>query len=90
MTATRPRQLHLNINALHSGFVPSAWRLPESEPDAFIDVHHYVRLARIAEVGKRIGKIAGDLPKDHLICMNMCGRGDKDIFTVAEMLGVDL
>lgn len=52
MTAPRPRQLHLNINALHSGFVPSAWRLPESAPDAFIDVHHYVRLARIAEAGK--------------------------------------
>jgi tryptophan synthase beta chain len=37
-----------------------------------------------------VAKIAGDLPKDHLICMNMCGRGDKDIFTVAGMLGVAL
>ncbi len=35
-------------------------------------------------------KIAPDLPKDHIICMNMCGRGDKDIFTVADALGVDL
>ena len=35
-------------------------------------------------------KIAPDLPKDHLICMNMCGRGDKDIFTVAKALGVDM
>ena len=35
-------------------------------------------------------KIAGDLPKDHIIVMNMCGRGDKDIFTVARHLGVDL
>ncbi len=35
-------------------------------------------------------KIAGDLPKDHIICMNMCGRGDKDIFTVAEALGIEL
>ena len=34
-------------------------------------------------------KIAGDLPPEHLICMNMCGRGDKDIFTVAKALGVD-
>ncbi len=25
--------------------------------------------------------------KDHLMVMNMCGRGDKDIFTVAEHLG---
>ena len=37
-----------------------------------------------------VGRIAGALPKDHLICMNMCGRGDKDIFTVAEALGQDI
>jgi tryptophan synthase beta chain len=35
-------------------------------------------------------KIAPTLPKDHLIVMNMCGRGDKDIFTVARALGVDM
>jgi tryptophan synthase beta chain len=27
---------------------------------------------------------------DQLIVMNLCGRGDKDIFTVAEALGVTL
>ncbi len=37
-----------------------------------------------------VSKIAGDLPKDHIICMNMCGRGDKDIFTVAEALGTEI
>ncbi|WP_454742473.1 LLM class flavin-dependent oxidoreductase [Cupriavidus necator] len=53
MTAASPqRQLHLNLNALHSGFVPSAWRLPASDPRAFFDVQHYVRLARSAEAGK--------------------------------------
>jgi tryptophan synthase beta chain len=35
-------------------------------------------------------KIAPALPKDTLIVMNMCGRGDKDIFTVARHLGVAL
>jgi tryptophan synthase beta chain len=35
-------------------------------------------------------KIAPKLPKDHLLVMNLCGRGDKDIFTVAEKLGVKL
>ncbi len=35
-------------------------------------------------------KIAPTLPKDHIIVMNMCGRGDKDIFTVAKHLGVDM
>jgi tryptophan synthase beta chain len=37
-----------------------------------------------------VAKIAPDLPPDHLIVMNMCGRGDKDIFAVAEHLGVEL
>jgi tryptophan synthase beta chain len=35
-------------------------------------------------------KIAPTLPKEHVIVMNMCGRGDKDIFTVARHLGVDV
>ena len=34
-----------------------------------------------------VATIAPDLPKDHIIVMNMCGRGDKDIFTVAKLLG---
>ncbi len=37
-----------------------------------------------------VAKIAGDLPKDHIMVMNMCGRGDKDIFTVARALGWDM
>jgi tryptophan synthase beta chain len=32
-------------------------------------------------------KLAPQKPVDHLMVMNMCGRGDKDIFTVAEHLG---
>ena len=35
-------------------------------------------------------KIAPTLPAETLIVMNMCGRGDKDIFTVAGHLGVKL
>ena len=35
-------------------------------------------------------KIAPDLPRDHLLVMNLCGRGDKDVFAVAERLGVSL
>lgn len=37
-----------------------------------------------------VGKIAPQLPKDHLLVMNMCGRGDKDVFAVAEHLNIDL
>ena len=37
-----------------------------------------------------VARVAPDLPKDHIMCMNMCGRGDKDIFSVAEALGAEL
>jgi tryptophan synthase beta chain len=35
-------------------------------------------------------KIAPGLPQDHLLVMNLCGRGDKDIFTVAKKLGMEI
>jgi tryptophan synthase beta chain len=37
-----------------------------------------------------VAKLAPTLPKDHLMVVNLCGRGDKDIFAVAEHLGVKL
>ena len=30
------------------------------------------------------------LPKDNLLVMNMCGRGDKDVFAVAGYLGMEI
>jgi len=38
----------------------------------------------------KVMEIAPTKPAGHLMVMNMCGRGDKDIFTVAEHLGVKL
>ncbi len=37
-------------------------------------------LAKVLELAPKRGR-------DHLMVMNMCGRGDKDIFAVAEILG---
>jgi tryptophan synthase beta chain len=37
-----------------------------------------------------VAKIAGSYPRDHLLVLNMCGRGDKDIFAVAKHLGIDM
>ena len=37
-----------------------------------------------------VGRIAPKLPKDHLIVVNLCGRGDKDIFAAAKHLGTKL
>jgi tryptophan synthase beta chain len=38
----------------------------------------------------QVAKLAPTMPKEAIILMNLCGRGDKDIFTVAEALGVKL
>ena len=38
----------------------------------------------------RVGEVAKDLGPDKLIIMNLCGRGDKDVFSVAEALGVEI
>ena len=35
-------------------------------------------------------KLAPKLPKDNLLVMNLCGRGDKDLFTVAKHLGMKI
>lgn len=35
-------------------------------------------------------RAAGDLPKDHICVLNLSGRGDKDIFTVASALGEEI
>jgi tryptophan synthase beta chain len=37
-----------------------------------------------------VAKIAPTLPADHIIVVNLSGRGDKDIFTVADALGVKI
>jgi tryptophan synthase beta chain len=38
----------------------------------------------------KVIELAPKKAKDHLMVMNLCGRGDKDIFTVAEHLGKGL
>jgi tryptophan synthase beta chain len=35
----------------------------------------------------KVIELAPEKPQEHLMVMNMCGRGDKDIFAVAEHLG---
>ena len=40
----------------------------------------------LAEVIKRAPRMG----KDKIIVMNLCGRGDKDVFTVGKALGVDM
>lgn len=38
----------------------------------------------------QVMKMAPKMSKDQILVMNMCGRGDKDVFTVAEALGFEI
>ena len=61
--------------------------------DAFQFCAKYEGILPALEPSHALGhviKIAPKLNKDHIIIMNLCGRGDKDVFTVAEALGVKL
>ena len=37
-----------------------------------------------------VSKLAPTMSRDQIIVMNLCGRGDKDLFTVAKALGMEL
>lgn len=37
-----------------------------------------------------VTKLAPTMAKDQIIVMNLCGRGDKDLYTVAEALGWEI
>ncbi|MEV0355233.1 LLM class flavin-dependent oxidoreductase [Nocardia sp. NPDC050697] len=56
------RQLHLNAFLMSVGHHEAAWRLPESDPHAHIDIDHYVALARTAERGKLDSIFFADSP----------------------------
>jgi tryptophan synthase beta chain len=38
----------------------------------------------------RVGEVAQELGSGGLMILNLCGRGDKDVFSVAKALGVDV
>ncbi|MGD0559342.1 MAG: NtaA/DmoA family FMN-dependent monooxygenase [Streptosporangiaceae bacterium] len=57
-----PEQFHLNLSLLTPGQLRTAWRLPERDPFAYLDVGHFRRLARIAEDAKVHAVFLGDSP----------------------------
>jgi len=62
MATTRVGRLHLNAFLMGVGHHEAAWRLPESDPFAHVDVKHYQNLARIAERGKLDSVFLADGP----------------------------
>ncbi len=38
----------------------------------------------------RVGDVAENFGQDGIIVLNLCGRGDKDVFSVAKHLGIDI
>ncbi|HEY3918681.1 MAG TPA: tryptophan synthase subunit beta [Stellaceae bacterium] len=67
-----------------------------SDDEALEAFHLLTRLEGIipalesAHALAQVAKIAGTLPKEHLIVVNLSGRGDKDINTVATLRGIKL
>jgi tryptophan synthase beta chain len=37
-----------------------------------------------------VARMAPTLPQWHIILMNLCGRGDKDVFSAADYFGIAL
>ncbi|MGX6600754.1 LLM class flavin-dependent oxidoreductase [Micromonosporaceae bacterium Da 78-11] len=62
--------LHLNVFLMSVGHHEAAWRLPESDPFAHVDIEHYRELARIAERGKLDSLFLADSP----VLWNSIGR----------------
>jgi FMN-dependent oxidoreductase (nitrilotriacetate monooxygenase family) len=62
--------LHLNAFLMSIGHHEAAWRLPESDPFAHVDIEHYRNLARIAERGKLDSLFLADSP----VLWNRIGR----------------
>jgi FMN-dependent oxidoreductase (nitrilotriacetate monooxygenase family) len=59
---TRPGRLHLNAFLMGVGHHEAAWRLPDVDAFAHVDVAHYQNLARIAERGKLDSLFLADGP----------------------------
>jgi tryptophan synthase beta chain len=43
-----------------------------------------------AHAAAHVVKLAPTMRRDQIVVMNLCGRGDKDVFTVARHLGMDI
>jgi tryptophan synthase beta chain len=70
--------------------------VPISDDEALVAFQSCCRLEGIipaletAHALAAVEKIAPNMAKDRIVLVNLSGRGDKDIFTVAEALGVKL
>ncbi|AEV83284.1 monooxygenase [Actinoplanes sp. SE50] len=79
---TVPRRLHLNAFLMSVGHHEAAWRLPETDPHADIDVEHFKNLARIAERGKLDSVFLADGP----VLWNQVGRRPSGVLEPTVLL----
>jgi FMN-dependent oxidoreductase (nitrilotriacetate monooxygenase family) len=54
--------LHLIVSLMTPGHFRHAWRLPHSDPLAYLDVDHFIRLAKIADAAAIDAVFLGDGP----------------------------
>ncbi|WP_144630539.1 NtaA/DmoA family FMN-dependent monooxygenase [Bordetella genomosp. 13] len=58
----KKRELHLGVNLHGAGGHAAAWRWPGTNPNAFYDIEHYVRAAKVAERGLLDAVFLADRP----------------------------
>ena len=95
-SADQAKALAEEIAASHPGRAITALSLDLSDKEALDAFQLCARLEGIIPALEPshalawVTKLAPKLPRDNLLVMNMCGRGDKDVFTVASALGMDI
>ncbi len=70
--------------------------VPATDKEALEALQYCTRMEGIipalepAHALAHVMKLAPKLKKSNIMVMNLCGRGDKDLFTVAQALGMDI
>lgn len=76
-----------------SGRAQYVYATDEEALSAFMDLSHIEGIIPALESAHAVAyamKLASSLNKDNIIIVNLSGRGDKDVNTVANVLGVEL
>ena len=66
------------------------FRIDHNEFLLFPTRFHQERESITEAARARYDELAPTLPRDNILVMNLCGRGDKDIFAVAKHLGMNI
>ena len=69
---------HLNLSLMTPGHYRHAWRLPHSDPTAYLDVDYFVRLAKICRIAIGNGAFLPH-PVNGGACIQAAGKCNADV-----------